>query len=81
MDLFRVVSLIHDVEIEISDSVALFQEFFSVRDIVDRVLEDLQTGDNLTNSIDGDRSFQESLSRFTGPPGVIMAGVRAGEPG
>jgi hypothetical protein len=31
---------------------ALFQEFFSVRDIMDRVFRDLQTGDNLIRSID-----------------------------
>jgi hypothetical protein len=63
------------------DPVALFQEFFSVRDIVDRVLGDLETGDNLSTSINRDRGFQESLSRFTGSLGIIMAGIRAGKTG
>jgi hypothetical protein len=34
--------------------VALFQEFFGMRNIVDRVLGDLQTGDDLMGGIDRD---------------------------
>jgi hypothetical protein len=68
MDFFRVVTFVHDVEVRSFSSVALFQEFFSVRDIVDRVLRDLQTGDNLVRSINGNRGFQEPFSRFTGSP-------------
>jgi hypothetical protein len=64
MDLFGVVSFIHDVEVRLSDPVTLFQEFFSVRNIMDRMLEDFQTGDNLSIRIDGDRSFQESLRQI-----------------
>ena len=63
-----------------SDPVTLFQEFFSVRDIMDRMLRYLQTGDNLSISINRDRRFQEPFSRFTGSPGIVMAGVRTGEP-
>jgi hypothetical protein len=71
MDLFGVVSFIHDIEIRMSDPVTLFQEFFSVRNIMDRMLGDLQTGDDLSIGIDGDGSFQESFFRFTGSPGII----------
>jgi hypothetical protein len=81
VDFFRIVSFVHDIEVRMSNLVALFQEFFGVRDIMDRMLGDLQTGDNLSISINRDRGFQESLSCFTGSPGIIMAGIRAGEPG
>ena len=64
-----------------SDSVTLFQEFLSMRDIVDRMLGDFQTGDNLSISANRDRGFQESFSGLTGSPGIIVAGVRAGESG
>jgi hypothetical protein len=49
---------------------ALFQEFFGVRNIVDRVLTDVQTSDNLMRSIIGNRDFQEPFSRFTGTKNV-----------
>jgi len=81
MDLFGVVSFVHNIEVRMSDPVALFQEFFGLRDIVNRVLGDLQTGDNLLISIYRDRSFQEPFSRFTGSPGIVVAGVRTREPG
>ena len=81
MDLFGVVSFVHDIEVRMSGSVTLFEEFFSVRDIMDRMLGDLQAGDNLSISISRDRCFQEPFSRFTGSPGIVVAGVRAGEPG
>jgi hypothetical protein len=71
VDLFRIISLVHDIEVGYSDSVALFQEFFGVRDIVDRVLRDLQTGDNLVRSIDGNRGFQESFSGLTGTENTL----------
>jgi hypothetical protein len=59
----------------------LFQEFFGVGNIMDRMLGDFQTGDNLSIGINRDRGFQKSFSRYTGSPGIIVAGVRAGEPG
>jgi len=65
----------------VSDPVTLFQEFFGMRNIMDWMLGDLQTGDNLSIGINRDRGFQKSFSRFTGSPGIVMAGVRAGEPG
>jgi len=44
INLFRFVPFIHDTEVRISYPLAFFQEFFRVRDIVDRVLRDPQTG-------------------------------------
>ena len=64
-----------------SDPMALFQEFFSVGDIMDRMPGDLQTGDDLSISINRDRGFQEPSSRFTGSLGIVVVGVRSGEPG
>jgi hypothetical protein len=55
--------------------VTLFKEFLGMRDIMDRVLGDLQAGDNLVIRVDGDGCFQESFSGFTGSLGIIMAGV------
>jgi hypothetical protein len=81
MNFFGIISFIHDIEVRRSDPVALFKEFFSVRNIVDRMPGDLQTGDNLLISVNRNRSFQEAFSRFTGSPGIIVAGIRAGKPG
>jgi hypothetical protein len=60
---------------------ARFQECFGVKNILDRMLRDLQTGDNLLININRDRGFQELFSRFTGSPRIIVAGVRASETG
>jgi hypothetical protein len=59
----------------------LNEEFFRMRDVMDRLLGDLEAGYNLTISIDGNRCFQESLSCFSGSPGIIRAGIRTGESG
>jgi hypothetical protein len=42
-----------------------------MRDVMDRLLGDLEPGDDLSISIDGDRGFQESLSGFPGSLGII----------
>jgi hypothetical protein len=81
VDIFGVISFVHDIEVRRSESVTLLQEFFGVGDIMDRMLRDLKTGDNLLISVDRDRCFQEPLSGLTGSPGIVMAGVRAGESG
>ena len=60
--------------------VALFQESFSVKNIMDRMLGDLQTGDDLLISINRDRCFQKPFSRFTGSPGIVVAGVESVKP-
>jgi len=40
-------------------------------DIMNRLLGDLEPGDDLSVSIDGDRGFQESFSGFPSSPGII----------
>ena len=80
MDLLRIVSFVHNIEVRMSKSVTLFEEFFGVWDIMNRMLGDLQTSDSLSISINGDRGFQEPFSGLTGSPGIVVAGIRAGEP-
>jgi hypothetical protein len=75
MDLFRIVSFVHDVELGMSDPVTMSKEFFGVGNVMDRMLGDLQTGDNLLIRINGNRGFQESFSCFPGSPGIVVAGV------
>jgi len=70
----------HDIEIRMFESLTLLQEFFGMRNIMDRMLRDLETGDNLSIGIDRDCGLQESFSGLTSSPGIIMTGVRAGEP-
>jgi hypothetical protein len=53
---------VHDIEVGLPGSVALFQEFFSVGDIMDRVSGDLHDGDNPVRSINGDGDFQEQAN-------------------
>jgi len=42
MNLFGVVSIAHDIEVRMSESVTVFQKFLGVRDIIDRMLGYLQ---------------------------------------
>jgi len=79
VNLFRIVSFIDDVDLRLSRSVTLNEEFFRMGNIVDRVLGDLESGNDLPISIDGDRSFQESFSGFPGSPGIIRTGIRTGK--
>jgi len=44
----------HDIEIRMFESLTLLQEFFGMRNIMDRMLRDLETGDNLSIGIDRD---------------------------
>lgn len=81
MDFFGVVSFVHDLEVRMSDSVTWFQEFFGGRDIMDRILGDLQAVDNLSISIDRNRGFKEPFSGLPGSPGIVVTGVRTGKPG
>jgi hypothetical protein len=71
VNIFRIVSFIEDVSIRLSRFVTLNEEFFRMRDIMNRLLRDLEPGDDLSVSIDGDRCFQESFSGFPGSPGII----------
>ena len=79
MDLFSVVTFIHDIEVGFSDLVNLFQEFFRMRGIVNRMLRDLQSGNDLMKSVDGNGGFQEPFSRLTRSPRIVVAGIRSGE--
>jgi hypothetical protein len=71
VNIFRIVSFIEDIGVRFSRSVTLNEEFFRMRDIMDRLLGDLEPGNNLPVSIDRDRCFQESFSDFSGSPGII----------
>jgi len=71
VNIFRIVSFIEDIGIRFSRSVTLNEEFFRMRDIMDRLLGDLEPGNDLPVSIDRDRCFQKSFSGFTGSPGII----------
>jgi hypothetical protein len=66
VNLFRIVTFVHHIEVGFSSSLRLFQEFFSVRDIMDRMLGDIQSGNNLMRGIDRYRGFQEPFSGFAG---------------
>jgi hypothetical protein len=71
VNIFRIVSFIEDIGIRLSRSVTLNEEFFRMRDIMNRLLGDLEPGNGLPVGIDGDRGFQESFSGFTGSLGII----------
>jgi hypothetical protein len=71
VNIFRIVSFIEDIGIRLSRSVALNEKFFGVRNIMNRLLGDLEPGNELPVSIDGDRGFQEPFSGFPGSPGII----------
>jgi len=75
MDLFGVVSFIHDIEVRIPDPVTLSEEFLGMRYIVNQMLGDLQTGDNLLIHNDGDRGFEEPFSSFPSSPGMVVADI------
>jgi hypothetical protein len=81
MNIFGVVTFVHTIEVGRSGSVILFEEFLGRRDIMDRVLGDLQTRDNLLIGIDRDGCFQEPFSGFPYASGIVVAGVRTCESG
>jgi hypothetical protein len=49
----------------------LNEEFLGVGNIMDRLLRDLEPGDDLKIRIDGYRGFQKSFPGFFGSPGII----------
>ena len=77
---FGVVSFIHDIARGFSNSLTVSQEWYGMIDIVYGVLGDFDTQDHLLMSIHSNRGFQEVFSRFTRSPGVVVTGIRAGEP-
>lgn len=76
----RIVSFIHDIACSFSDPLALSQQWYGMIDIVYGVLGDFDTQDHLLVGVHSNRGFQEVLSRFTRSPGVVVTGIRAGEP-
>jgi hypothetical protein len=54
VDFFGIVTFAHDIKMRSTGSVGCFQEFFSMMDIIYRILGDLQTIDNIVRSVDGD---------------------------
>jgi hypothetical protein len=71
VNIFRIVSFIEDIGIRLSRSVTLNEELFSMRDIMNRSLGDLEPGNDLPVGIDGDRGFQEAFPGLSGSPGII----------
>jgi len=58
----------------------LNEEFFRMRNVVNRLLGDLEPGNDLPIGIDGDRCFEKSFSGFAGSPGIIGTGIGTGKP-
>jgi hypothetical protein len=71
VNIFRIVSFIKDIGLRFSCSVTLNEEFFRMRDDMDRLMGDLESGNNLQVSTDRDRCFQTSFSVFSGSSGKI----------
>ena len=71
MNIFRIVSFIENIDIRLSGSVTLNEEFFRMMDIMNRLLGIFEPGNDLPVCIDGYRGFQESFSGLTGPPEII----------
>ena len=75
LNIISTVSFVHEITIRRPVSVTVEEVFFGVNNVVNRVLGDLQAGNNLTICIHRDRRFQELFSRFTGFLGIRVAGV------
>jgi hypothetical protein len=71
VNIFRIVSFVENIGVRFSGSVTLNKEFLSVGNIMDRLLRDLEPGDDLKICIDGYRGFQKSFPSFFGSPGII----------
>jgi len=76
-----IVSAVHDVTIRSLGFMTFFQKYKSMLGFMDPVFGYHEPGDELLIGIDSDGSFQEMFSHFTGPEGVIMTGIPAGEAG
>lgn len=71
VNIFRIVPFIEDVGIRLSRLVTLNEEFFCMKDIMNQLLRNLESGDDLSVSIDRDRCFKESFPGFPGSLGII----------
>ena len=81
MHFLGVISAVHDITRRSLGSMTSFQKYKSMLGLMDPVFGYHKSGDCLLIRIDSDRSFQEMFSHFTGPDGVIMTGIPAGEAG
>ena len=81
MNIFRIVSFIKNVRVRFSGCMTLNKKFFCMRDIMNRLLRDLEPGGDLMIRINGNRGFQEAFPGFSDPLGIIRAGVRTGKSG
>jgi hypothetical protein len=54
VDIFRVVCFVQDMDVRMSGTVTLFEEFHSMRNVMDRVLGDFKADDNLSVSTEID---------------------------
>ena len=80
MNIFRIVFLVHDIQVRFSRSMALFDQFFSIRDIMDRVLRDLTPVMICLYWYRLDKCFQEQFSCLPISKRIIVAGIRARKP-
>jgi hypothetical protein len=81
MNIFRIVSFIENIHVRFSGSVRLNKEFFCMRDIMNRLLRDLEPGNNLTICIDGNRGFQEAFPGLSCSPGIVGTCIGTGKSG
>ena len=52
-----------------------------MRDVMNRLLRDLEPGNNLTICIHGNRGFQESFPGLSGSPGIAETCIGTGKSG
>jgi hypothetical protein len=57
----------------------LNEEFFRMRDIMDQLWGDLQTGDDLTIRIDKGRGLQEAFPGLSDPQGIAGTCIGTGK--
>ena len=81
MNIFRIISFIENIRVRFSGSMTLNKKFFCMRDIMNRLLRDLEPGNDLKILIDGNRGFQEAFPGLSGSPGIIRAGTGTGKSG
>ena len=81
MHFLGVVSAVHDVTIRSLEFMTFFQKYKCMLGLMDPVFGYHEPGDELLIGINSDGSFQEMFSHLTGPDGIIMTGITAGEPG
>jgi len=79
MDIFGVVAFIQDVAGRSPRPVTGCQEIFGMRNIVNRVLRNLESGDDLLLGVHRYRGLDEPFSGLSGPPGIVGTRIRTRE--